>query len=44
MGEFANWKPTNQKSDFDIKTFEVRVRPKDKLVVIRPGMSVKFEF
>jgi HlyD family secretion protein len=44
MGEFANWRPTNQKSDFDIKTFEIRVRPKEKSIPIRPGMSVNFEF
>jgi len=43
MGEYANWRPTNQKSDFDIKTFEVRLRPKDKSLKLRPGMSVNFE-
>lgn len=43
MGEFANWRPTNQKADFEIRTFEVRVRPKDKSIKLRPGMSVNFE-
>lgn len=43
MGEFANWKPTNQKSDFDVKTFEIRLRPKDRSIKIKPGMTVNFE-
>ncbi len=40
MGDFAVWKPTNQKGDFDLKTFEVRLRPKGKIEGFRPGMSV----
>jgi HlyD family secretion protein len=42
MGEFANWKPTNQKGGFDIKTFEIRLRGKNKIDGLRPGMSVNF--
>ena len=29
MGDFANWRPTNQKGEFDVKTFEVRLRSCD---------------
>lgn len=44
MGEFANWKPTNQKGEFDIKTFEVRLRSKSDIEGLRPGMSVNIKF
>lgn len=40
MGDFANWRPTNQKGDFDIKTFEIRLRAKDRIAELRPGMTV----
>jgi HlyD family secretion protein len=43
MGDFANWKPTNQKGDFDIKTFEVRLRSKNKIEGLRSGMSVNIK-
>lgn len=42
MGDFANWKPTNQKGEFDIKTFEIRLRPVDDKDGMRPGMTVNF--
>ncbi|MCU7494190.1 MAG: HlyD family efflux transporter periplasmic adaptor subunit [Ignavibacteria bacterium] len=40
MAEFATWKPTNQKGEFDLKTFEVRLRAKSLLKDLRPGMTV----
>jgi len=40
VGDFATWKPTNQKGEFDLKTFEVRLRPKSKIDGFRPGMTV----
>jgi len=40
MGDFANWKPTNQKGDFDLKTFEVKLKPKGNVTGLRPGMTV----
>jgi Multidrug resistance efflux pump len=40
MGDFATWKPTNQKGDFDLKTFEVRLTPKNKIEGLRRGMTV----
>ena len=43
MGDFANWKPTNQKGDFDIKTFEIRLRSKNKIEGLRSGMSVNIK-
>jgi HlyD family secretion protein len=44
MGDFSTWKPTNQKGDFDIKTFEVRLRSKTHIDGLRPGMTVNVEF
>lgn len=41
MGDFATWKPTNQKGDFDLKTFEVHLRSDEAIKNIRPGMTVR---
>lgn len=40
MGDFANWRPTNQKGEFDVKTFEIRLRPVHKISGLRSGMTV----
>jgi len=42
-GEYATWRATRQSSGYDIKTFEVRARPIDKVEGLRPGMSVLVE-
>ncbi len=39
MGDFANWRPTNQKGDFDIKTFEIKLKPETEINGLRPGMT-----
>ncbi|BDQ01439.1 HlyD family efflux transporter periplasmic adaptor subunit [Ignavibacterium sp.] len=39
MGDFANWRPTNQKGEFDIKTFEIRLKPVHENPELRPGMT-----
>ncbi len=39
-GEYATWRATRQSSGYDIKTFEVRARPVEKIEGLRPGMSV----
>ena len=44
MGDFANWKPTNQKGDFDLKTFEIKLKPKNPIDGLRPGMTVIIVF
>ena len=43
MGEFASWRPTNQKGGFDIKTFEIHARPQSRILGLRAGMTVNFE-
>jgi HlyD family secretion protein len=40
MADFATWKATNQKGDFDLKTFEVRLKPQQPVPGLRPGMTV----
>jgi HlyD family secretion protein len=39
LGDFAVWRATKASGDFDLKTFEVRAIPTEKLQGIRPGMS-----
>jgi HlyD family secretion protein len=43
MGDFATWKPTNQKGEFDLKTFEIRLRPVKPVDGLRPGMTVNIK-
>ena len=39
-GEYATWRATRESSGYDIKTFEVRARPLERVQGLRPGMSV----
>lgn len=39
LSDFATWKATKDKNSFDVKTFEVRLKPIDKIPDLRPGMS-----
>ncbi len=41
MADFATWRATNQKGDFDLKTFEIRLRPVTPVSGLRPGMTVR---
>jgi len=43
MGDYATWKPTNQKGEFDLKTFEIRLRPVKPIDGLRPGMTVNIK-
>ncbi|MGX5846658.1 HlyD family secretion protein [Mesorhizobium sp. PL10] len=38
-GEYAGWRATRATGDFDLRTFEVRAYPVDKVPNLRPGMS-----
>lgn len=40
MGNFATWRATKVKGDFDMKTFEVRAVPVEPVSDLRAGMSV----
>lgn len=37
---YATWRSTREDSGYDMKTFEVRARPREKIPGLRPGMSV----
>ncbi len=39
-GSYAVWKATKSNGQYDLKTFEVKARPIDKLEGLRPGMSL----
>ena len=39
-GSYAVWKATKANGQYDLKTFEVKARPVDKVDGLRPGMSL----
>ncbi|WP_372395918.1 efflux RND transporter periplasmic adaptor subunit [Azospirillum sp. HJ39] len=39
-GEYAGWRATRATGDFDLRTFEVRAYPVERIPDLRPGMSV----
>ncbi|MGC8596162.1 MAG: HlyD family secretion protein [Candidatus Kryptoniota bacterium] len=43
MADFATWKATNEKGDFDVRTFEIHLRPCRPIPGIRAGMTVHVE-
>ena len=40
QGSFAVWKATKANGQYDLKTFEVKARPVEKMEGLRPGMSL----
>ena len=40
LGTYADWKATKTTGQFDLKTFEVKASPLEKIENLRPGMSV----
>ena len=40
QGSYAVWKATKANGRYDLKTFEVKARPMEKLEGLRPGMSL----
>lgn len=42
VGDYATWRSSKESGGFDLKTFEVRMRPVEKVENLRPGMSVLF--
>jgi len=40
QGSYATWKATKSNGQYDLKTFEVKARPMDKIEGLRPGMSL----
>jgi HlyD family secretion protein len=42
MADFALWRPTNQRGAFDVRTFEIHLRPSAPCTALRAGMTVNF--
>jgi HlyD family secretion protein len=42
LGDFATWQATSEKDSFDLKTFQVKARPVEKIEGLRPGMTVRW--
>ncbi|SHI05770.1 HlyD family secretion protein [Ferrimonas marina] len=43
QGEFATWRATESGKDYDLRTFEVELRPTAPIAGLRAGMTVLFE-
>ncbi|MES1974809.1 MAG: efflux RND transporter periplasmic adaptor subunit [Pseudomonadota bacterium] len=44
QAEFATWRATRQASGYDVRSFEIRLRPVRPIPALRPGMSVLFDW
>jgi len=43
-GEYASWRATRATGDFDLRTFDIRAYPVDKVPELRPGMSAYLDW
>lgn len=43
LGSYATWHATKTTGDWDSKTFEVKARPTEQLLDLRPGMTVIYK-
>ncbi|MEA2104334.1 MAG: efflux RND transporter periplasmic adaptor subunit [Candidatus Cloacimonadota bacterium] len=41
MADFATWVPTKAKGEYDLKTFEVHLKPAKQITGLRPGMTAQ---
>ncbi|MBD0776756.1 efflux RND transporter periplasmic adaptor subunit [Maribacter sp. ANRC-HE7] len=41
MADFATWVPVKAKGEYELKTFEVHLKPQDRIEELRPGMSIQ---
>lgn len=44
QGDFATWRATRESRGYDVRAFEVRLRPVQPIRGLRPGMSVLFDW
>ena len=42
MGDFATWRATSDRDRFDLKSFEVKLRPESPVDGLRPGMTARW--
>ena len=43
LGSFATWKSTKEVGSYDMRTFEIHLRPEHRVEGLRPGMTVLLE-
>ena len=43
LGSYATWRSTKSTGSYDSRTFQIKARPTEAVVGLRPGMSVVFE-
>jgi HlyD family secretion protein len=43
LGSFATWQSTKEVGSYDMRTFEVKMRPVEPVEGLRPGMTVLLE-
>ncbi|MCL5128236.1 MULTISPECIES: HlyD family secretion protein [unclassified Algibacter] len=41
MADFATWVPVKAKGEYDLKTFEIHLKPQSRITELRPGMSIQ---
>ncbi len=41
MADFATWVPVKAKGEYELKTFEVHLKPQERIDELRPGMSIQ---
>ena len=42
LGDFATWRATSDRDRFDLKSFEVKLRPTQPVDGLRPGMTARW--
>jgi len=43
LADFATWEPTQMRGDYDLKSFEVHLKPETPIKDLHPGMSFQVE-
>jgi HlyD family secretion protein len=41
MADFATWVPIKAKGEYELKTFEIHLKPQERIEELRPGMSIQ---
>lgn len=41
MADFATWVPVKAKGEYELKTFEIHLKPQERVEDLRPGMSIQ---
>lgn len=41
MADFATWVPIKAKGEYELKSFEIHLKPQERITDLRPGMSIQ---